>query len=286
VAVNRIPTVEGCRAAVARARKAGSRIGFVPTMGALHEGHLSLIDRARGQSDWVVLSAFVNPLQFGPQEDFERYPRDPDRDARLAAGRGADLVFEPSVEEILPRPLAATVTMGGLTDALEGEARPGHFDGVLTIVTKLFNVVQPDVAVFGQKDAQQAAAVKRLVLDLDFPVEIVVAPIVRDSDGIAISSRNAYLSAEERRSARSLSRSLDAARSLVEGGERDAARVERAMRDLLDGAPDVEVEYAAVVDPERFTRVERIEGPSLAAVAARIGRTRLIDNAILVLDDG
>ncbi|HKY61105.1 MAG TPA: pantoate--beta-alanine ligase [Gemmatimonadota bacterium] len=279
--MNRTRTVEGCRAAVTRARKTGRRIGFVPTMGALHEGHLSLIDLARERSDWVALSVFVNPLQFGPQEDFERYPRDPDRDARLAAGRGADLVFEPPLEEMLPRPLATTVTMAGPTDAFEGEARPGHFDGVLTIVTKLFHVVQPDVAVFGQKDAQQAAAVKRLVLDLDFPVEIVVAPIVRDPDGLALSSRNAYLSDEERRNALSLSRSLDAARSLVESGERDAARVERAMREFLDGAPGVEVDYAAVVDPERFTRVERIDGPSLAAVAARVGRTRLIDNAIL-----
>ena len=286
MAVNRTRTVAECRAAVARERKAGRRIGFIPTMGALHEGHLSLVDLARERSEWVVLSVFVNPLQFGPQEDFERYPRDPDRDARLAAGRGADLVFEPSLEEMLPRPLATRVTMKGLTDALEGEARPGHFDGVLTIVTKLFHVIQPDVAVFGQKDAQQAAAVKRLVLDLDFPVEIVVAPIVRDRDGVALSSRNAYLSEEERRSARSLSRSLAAARSLVEGGERDAERVERLMRDLMDGAAGVEVEYAAVVDPEGFTRVERIAGPSLAAVAARVGRTRLIDNAILVPNDG
>jgi pantoate--beta-alanine ligase len=176
--------------------------------------------------------------------------------------------------------------MEGPTDAFEGVARPGHFDGVLTIVTKLFHVVQPDVAVFGQKDAQQAAAVSRLVLDLDFPVEIIIAPIVRDPDGLALSSRNAYLSDEERRSARSLSRSLDAARSLVDEGERDAARVERVMRDLLDRTAGVDVEYAAVVDPERFTRVERIEGPSLAAVAARVGRTRLIDNAILVPHDG
>ena len=281
MAVNRTRTVEQCRAAVTRAREAGRRIGFVPTMGALHEGHLSLVDRARGRTDWVVVSAFVNPLQFGPQEDFERYPRDPDRDARLALERGADLVFEPPLEEMLPRPLATTVTMAGLTDAFEGEARPGHFDGVLTIVTKLFHVVQPDVAVFGQKDAQQAAAVKRLVLDLDFPVEIVVAPIVRDPDGVALSSRNAYLSHEERRSARSLSRSLNSARSLVDGGERDATRIERAMRDLLDAAPGVVVEYASIVDPDRFTRVERIEGPSLAAVAARVGRTRLIDNMIL-----
>lgn len=284
--MSRTQTVAECREAVARARESSRRIGFVPTMGALHEGHLSLVDHARERSDWVVLSVFVNPLQFGPQEDFERYPRDPDRDARMAAARGADLVFEPSLEEMLPSPLATRVTMEGPTDAFEGAARPGHFDGVLTIVTKLFHVVQPDVAVFGQKDAQQAAVVKRLVRDLDFPVEIVVAPIVRDPDGVALSSRNAYLSEAERQSARSLSRSLARARSLIDGGERDAARVEQAMRDLLDGTAGVEVEYAAVVDPERFTQVERIEGPSLAAVAARVGRTRLIDNAILVPDDG
>jgi pantoate--beta-alanine ligase len=255
-------------------------------MGALHEGHLSLVDRVRERSDWIVLSVFVNPLQFGPDEDFDRYPRDPDRDARLAAGRGIDLVFEPTLEELLPHPLATRVTMKGLTDDFEGAARPGHFDGVLTILTKFFNVVQPDVAVFGQKDAQQAAAVRRLVRDLDFPVEIVVAPIVRDPDGLALSSRNAYLSEDERESARSLSRSLERARTLVEGGERDAGRVESAMRDVLEATAGVEIEYAAVVDPDRFTPIARIEGPSLAAVAARVGGTRLIDNVILVPDDG
>lgn len=286
MAVRRTRTREGCRAAVAGARGGGRRIGFVPTMGALHEGHLSLVDRARERSDWVVLSVFVNPLQFGPEEDFERYPRDPDRDARLAAERGVDLVFEPTLEELLPRPLETRVTMNGPTEAFEGAARPGHFDGVLTIVTKLFHVVQPDVAVFGQKDAQQAAAVRRLVRDLDFPVEIVVAPIVRDPDGVALSSRNAYLSKDERESARSLSRSLERARTLVGHGERDAGRVERAMRGVLEETAGVEIEYAAVVDPERFTPVVRIQGPSLAAVAARVGGTRLIDNAILVPDDG
>ena len=284
--MRRTRTVEGCRAAVTGARQAGRQIGLVPTMGALHEGHLSLVDRARERSDWVVLSVFVNPLQFGPQEDFDRYPRDPDRDARLAAARGVDLVFEPTLEELLPRPLATRVTMKGPTDAFEGAARPGHFDGVLTIVTKLFHVVQPDIAVFGQKDAQQAVAVRRLVRDLDFPVEIVVAPIVRDSDGVALSSRNAYLSEDERESARSLSRSLERARALVDDGERDAGRVESAMRDLLEQTTGVQIEYAAVVDPDRFTPVERIEGPSLAAVAARVGGTRLIDNALLVPDDG
>lgn len=286
MAVSRIGTVVECRAEVARARKAGHRIGFVPTMGALHEGHLSLVDEARERSEWVVLSVFVNPLQFGSGEDLERYPRDPDRDARLAAGRGVDLVFEPPLEELLPRPLATRVRMQGVTDDFEGKARPGHFDGVLTIVTKLFHIVQPDVAVFGQKDAQQAAAVRRLVRDLDFPIEIVVAPIVRDLDGVALSSRNVYLSEEERRSARSLSEALAAARSAVEEGERDAGRIERAMRDLMEAAAGVQVEYAAVVDPEQFTRIGRIEGSALAVVAARAGRTRLIDNAVLTRDDG
>ncbi len=277
----RVETIVECRAEVERARKADRRIGFVPTMGALHEGHLSLVDAAREKGVWVTLSIFVNPLQFGPGEDLERYPRDLDRDTELAAGRGVDLIFAPTVAEMIPRSLAARVDMDGIVDGFEGAARPGHFAGVLTIVTKLFHIVQPDMAVFGQKDAQQAAAVRRLVADLDFPVEIVVAPTVRDEDGVALSSRNAYLSDAERVRARALRRSLEAARSRVEEGEREAMAVERALLEVLDGTPGLEVEYAAVVDPDLFARIDRIEGPALAVVAARIGSTRLIDNMVL-----
>lgn len=280
----RVGTIVECRAEVAKARKAGRRVGFVPTMGALHEGHLSLVDAARERSDWVALSIFVNPLQFGPGEDFERYPRDLERDTALAEKRGADLVFAPSLEEMSPQPLATRVTMIGVTDDLEGRARPGHFEGVLTVVTKLFHIVQPEVAVFGQKDAQQAAAVRRLVADLDFPIELVVAPTVRDDDGVALSSRNAYLSRDERARARALWRSLEAACALVRGGERDAGRVEAALREVLDGTAGVETDYVAVVDPDTFQPVERIEGPALAALAVRVGATRLIDNELLVPD--
>lgn len=282
----RVETVVECRAEVAKARNAGRRIGFVPTMGALHEGHLSLVDAAREKSDWVTLSIFVNPLQFLPGEDFDRYPRDLDRDTALAGVRGVDLIFAPAVEEILPRPLLTRVVMEGVVEGFEGAARPGHFDGVLTIVTKLFHIVQPDVAVFGQKDAQQAAAVRRMVADLDFPIQIEVAPTVRDSDGLALSSRNAYLSPEERERARVIPRSLEAARRLVAAGEREGKTIERAMRDVLEGVPGVRVEYAAVVDPDRFVPVDRIEGAAVAAVAARVGSTRLIDGALLEADGG
>ena len=278
----RVETIVECQAEVAKARKAGRRIGFVPTMGGLHEGHLSLVDLAREKSDWVVLSIFVNPLQFGPGEDFERYPRDLERDAELAATRDVNLVFAPSVEEMYPRPLAARISMQGIVDEFEGAARPGHFAGVLTVVAKLFHIVAPDIAVFGQKDAQQAAAVRRLVIDLDFPIEILVAPIVRDEDGVALSSRNVYLTPDERRRARSLSRSLEAASSSFEEGERDARKVERVVLDVLEGEAGVEVEYAAVLDPDRFVRIEWIDGPVVVAVAARVGSTRLIDNTILV----
>ncbi|MGH7549975.1 MAG: pantoate--beta-alanine ligase [Gemmatimonadota bacterium] len=280
----RVETIVECRAEIARARKAGRRIGFVPTMGALHEGHLSLLDAAREKEKWVALSIFVNPLQFGPGEDLERYPRDLERDIELAAVRGADLVFVPSLEEMMPRPLASRIAMEGIVEDFEGAARPGHFAGVLTIVTKLFHIVQPDVAVFGQKDAQQAAAVRRLVADLDFPIQIVVAPIVRDEDGVALSSRNAYLSDEVRMRARAIFRSLETARSRVLEGEREARSVERAMIEVLNGTPGVEVEYASVVDPDLFQRLERIDGPALAVVAARVASTRLIDNLMLVPD--
>jgi pantoate--beta-alanine ligase len=277
-------TIAECRAAVSAARRAGHRIGFVPTMGALHEGHLSLVDRAREAAGFVVLSIFVNPLQFGPADDFAAYPRDLERDSRLAGERGAALVFAPSVTEMYPSPFVTRVTMREVTEEFEGAARPGHFDGVLTVVAKLFLIVQPDVAVFGQKDAQQAAAVRRLVVDLDFPIEIIVAPTVREADGVACSSRNNFLSEAERRKARGLHRALTRARELADGGETDARRIEAAMRDVLARVPALDVEYAAIVDRDHFQPLERIEVPAVAVVAARVGRTRLIDNVVLEAD--
>lgn len=280
-----VETIAGCRAALDAERRAGRSIGLVPTMGYLHEGHLSLVDRAREASDVVVLSIFVNPTQFGPEEDFARYPRDLDRDVALAGERGVDLVFAPSVDEMYPEPQLTTVTMRVVTETYEGAARPGHFDGVLTVVAKLFHIVQPDVAVFGQKDAQQAAAVRRMIADLDFPVRLIVAPTLREADGLAASSRNLYLSPEERREALALSRAVLRAADLVRGGEGDATRIEAAMREELARSPALAVEYSAVVDADRFTPVVEIEGPSVAAVAARVGATRLIDNMPLGQDD-
>ena len=277
-------TIRECRAWVTTAREGGRRIAFVPTMGALHEGHLSLVDRARAVADRVVLSVFVNPLQFGPAEDYAAYPRDLERDLELAGERDVDLVFAPSRDEMFPAPPLTRVTMRAVTEGLEGAARPGHFDGVLTVVAKLFHVVLPDVAVFGQKDAQQAAAIRRMVADLAFPVEVLVAPTVREESGLACSSRNAYLSDEEREMARGLYRALEQARAAADGGERDPARIEAAMRQVLAGAKGVELEYVAVVDPERFRPIERLDRTAIAAIAARVGGTRLIDNIVLGSD--
>jgi pantoate--beta-alanine ligase len=273
-------TIAECRTAVARLRP-GRRVGFVPTMGALHEGHLSLVDLAAQHADVVVLSVFVNPAQFAPGEDFERYPRNLERDVRLAAERGVALVFAPDRAEMYPRPLLTTVTMRGITDDLEGAHRPGHFDGVLTIVTKLFHIVAPDVAVFGQKDAQQAAAIRRMVADLDFPVEIVVGPTIREPDGLALSSRNAFLTPEDRREALALRVALGRAETLARSGVQEAERLLGAMREELSGHSAIVVDYVALVERDSFRPVRRLAGPSVAAIAARVGETRLIDNVVL-----
>ena len=273
-------TIEECRGAIAPLRP-GRRVALVPTMGALHEGHLSLVDLARERADVLVVSVFVNPAQFGPHEDFDRYPRDLERDVRLLAGRGASIVFAPDTRTMYPEPLMTTVTMRGITDDLEGAHRPGHFDGVLTIVAKLFHVVQPDVAVFGQKDAQQAAAIRRMVADLDFPIEVVVSPTVREPDGLALSSRNAFLSAADRREALALHAALDRADSLAREGVDDADRLLEAMREELSRHPALVVDYVAIVERDSFRPVRRLSGPAVAAVAARVGDTRLIDNVVL-----
>lgn len=274
--------VESCRDAVAAARGRGSRIGFVPTMGALHEGHLSLVDRARRESEFVVVSIFVNPLQFGEREDLDRYPRDLEGDVARCAERAVDLVFAPMPEEMYPDPIVTRVTMAGPAVEFEGRARPGHFEGVLTVVAKLLHIVAPDMAVFGRKDAQQCAVIRRYVADLNVPVEIVVAPTVRDPDGVAQSSRNRFLSPSERESARALHQALRRAQAAVEFGERAPQRVEQAMLEVLDKQP-IDVEYAAVVDAGAFVRPEAIGPGCLAIVAARVGTTRLIDNVELPL---
>lgn len=273
-------TVAQLREALRPARRAGRKIGLVPTMGALHAGHLSLIHRARAECDVVVVSLFVNPTQFNETADLAAYPRDESRDAELAAGAGADLLFTPSVEEMYPRGFATTVSVGGVTEPLEGERRGRiHFDGVATVVAKLLNIAGPDIAYFGQKDAQQAAVIERLVRDLNFPVAIVVCPTVREPDGLALSSRNARLSAAERERASALHRALRSATGAVLAGERDPAAALAGGRAELTSIEGVELEYLELVDPRTFLPVARIEpGELLAVVAARVGRTRLIDN--------
>ena len=254
-------------------------IGFVPTMGSLHEGHLRLVDRARELADRVVVSIFVNPLQFGPSEDLARYPRDLPRDRQLAEARGADGLFVPDEATMYPGEPLVRVLPGAVADTLEGAARPGHFAGVLTVVAKLFHIVEPDVAVFGRKDFQQAMLVKRLVQDLDFPLAIDVAPTVRELDGLALSSRNTYLSPDERRSALALSRALRTLEQTWRGGEADPAKVQRAGVEAMR-VPNVTPEYCALVD-ENVQPVSRVTAHTVAVVAARVGKTRLLDNVVL-----
>jgi len=278
-----VRTVAELRETLGPESRAGRRIGLVPTMGYFHDGHLSLMRRAREETDVVVVSLFVNPAQFGPGEDFQAYPREEERDEQLADAEGVDILFAPSVEEVYPDGFDTTVTVAGLTETLEGdEAQRGaeHFQGVATVVTKLFNMVGPDVAYFGQKDAQQALVIRKLVRDLDIPVEIAVCPTVRDPDGLALSSRNAYLSAEERERALALNRALRAAEATVAEGTVDAAAVVAAARAELDRA-GIEPDYLQLRSATDLSPVERVNGSALLAVAARVGRARLIDNAIL-----
>lgn len=273
-------TAAGIRAWVTAQRTGGLRIGFVPTMGYLHEGHLALVDAARAVSDVVVMSIFVNPLQFGPSEDLSRYPRDLDRDRALAAGRGVDALFLPDVPTMYPPGSDTRVTPGPAGDRWEGEARPGHFAGVLTVVAKLFHLVAPDVAVFGQKDAQQVALVRRMIRDLDWPVALVVVPTAREEDGLALSSRNSYLSPEERRQAAGLSQALRAAHELWRGGETRGTRLEACAAQALQVYPGVRPEYIAVVDPDALAPAESVGAGCLMLMAARVGSTRLIDNVV------
>ena len=263
-------------------REAPAPVGLVPTMGALHEGHLSLVDRARAECATVVASLFVNPTQFGPHEDFDRYPRDEARDCELFERRGVDLVFAPAQEEMYPPGSATIVRISDLAERLEGAHRPGHFDGVATIVAKLFNVVQPDRAYFGQKDAQQLLVIRRLVRDLDMPVEVVGCPIVREPDGLALSSRNVYLSEEERAQALSLSRGLGRAREAFEDGVRDAGALRRLVEETVVAEPLAGIDYISLADAATLDELEgTVEGPALLSMAVRFGATRLIDNATL-----
>ncbi len=276
-----IATAEEMGRAVREERRRGRSIGLVPTMGFLHEGHLSLVRLSRTQAEVTVVSLFVNPTQFGPKEDLNTYPRDFERDAAMLRAEGADYLFVPAAEDMYGPEHRTFVEVRDLQDKLCGRSRPGHFRGVCTIVLKLFNLVQPDCAVFGQKDAQQALILKRMTADLNVPVRMIVGPIVREADGLALSSRNIYLNPEERRAARVLSLSLAEARALIEAGERDAGRVLSRMRALIEAEPAARIDYVAAVRPENLEPVSALENGTLIALAVWIGRTRLIDNLIV-----
>jgi len=265
-------------------RRAGKRIGLVPTMGFLHEGHLSLIKLARHQADVVVLSIFVNPTQFGPHEDFDRYPRNFERDRALCEAAGVDIIFNPEPQAMYPEGYSVYLEENMLARGLCGASRPGHFRGVLTVVAKLFNLALPDAAVFGQKDAQQARLIRQMARDLNFPVTIVVAPIIRESDGLAMSSRNTHLTPAERREALCLQQALQTARRLYREGERDACQIIAAMEAGIGQFPAARVDYIKIVDAETLQPIVTLNAPVLVALAVYIGRTRLIDNLILPED--
>ena len=276
-----VSTIAEMRSYSRQVRSAGRRLGLVPTMGALHEGHLSLVRAARAKCDAVAASIFVNPTQFGPHEDFASYPRDLEQDCGVLESEGVDFVFAPSVEEMYAGPTITWVTVEEMSDRLCGKSRPGHFRGVTTVVSKLFHIVEPDLAFFGQKDAAQLAIIRRMVRDLNIPVQIEVCPTVREPDGLAMSSRNSYLSPSERRSALVLYRSLTRVRSLFNGGERNAGALISAARQEFAKEPAARLDYFEVVDPDTLETLEIIQGRVLTAVAAFVGKTRLIDNLLL-----
>jgi pantoate--beta-alanine ligase len=276
-------TIPEARAACRDTRTNRKRLGLVPTMGALHEGHLSLVRAAKARCDAVAVSIFVNPTQFGPTEDLSKYPRQFDRDCRLLEKEGVEILFAPPVEEIYPNSndRVTWVVVEGLSEKLDGRSRPGHFRGVTTIVAKLFHILEPDTAFFGQKDAAQLAVIRRMVQDLNFPVEIVACPIVREPDGLAMSSRNAYLNREERVRALVLQRALQKARQQFQAGERISANLISAAEEIFADEPQVRLDYFEIVDPDTLDPVERISQKTLVAVAAYVGNTRLIDNLVL-----
>ena len=262
-------------------KREGKRVAFVPTMGFLHEGHASLLREGRKRGDVLVLSIFVNPIQFGRNEDLDRYPRDMERDCRIAAECGVDIVFTPEAADMYPPGFQTGVTVREISLPLCGASRPGHFDGVATVVTKLFNIVQPDLALFGRKDYQQLAVIRRMVSDLNLPVEIVGMPIVREADGLAMSSRNAYLSEEQRRSALCLHRSITAVRGLFTNGERSAEMLQRTVREIIGQEPSVLIEYIEFRDGATLEEQEVVDNATLLALAVKTGQTRLIDNSVL-----
>lgn len=266
-------------------RPASGRLGFVPTMGYLHDGHLSLVRRAKSECDHVAVSIFVNPTQFGPSEDLASYPRDPERDLALLEEAGVDLVWLPQVGDVYPSGFATSVAVEGVTDVLEGAARPGHFGGVATVVSVLLGVVRPDVLYVGQKDLQQSVVLRRLAADLALVDEVVVCPTGREPDGLALSSRNAYLDADERRAATVLSRALRAARAAYDAGERDAETLRRAIRDVIGGEPRAQIDYVSLADPETLVELDGIVDRAAASLAVRIGRPRLLDNTLLHDED-
>lgn len=259
----------------------GERVGFVPTMGALHEGHLRLVDTIRKNCDVVVMSIFVNPLQFGPNEDFRKYPRDLERDSAMAAERGVDVLFAPDEKEMYSAKPAVTVSVAGIGESWEGKTRPGHFNGVATVVAKLFNIVRPDVVAFGQKDLQQVGVVRALIEDLNFPVEMLVMPTVREADGLALSSRNRYLDESQRKDALVLSRALDTMTILFKGGTTSGEMLVAAGKRVFGDVPSVVLDYLAVVDPKTFVQKTQVQSGDAIIVAAKVGSTRLIDNVIL-----
>jgi len=256
-------------------------VGFVPTMGYLHEGHLSLVRQARAENQSVVVSIFVNPTQFGPQEDFSRYPRDTERDLAMLEREGTDIVFMPPVAEMYPPQFSSWVDVGKVTERLEGASRPGHFRGVTTVVAKLFNIVQPNRAYFGQKDAQQAIVIKKMVADLDMNLEVITLPTVREPDGLAMSSRNTYLNPEERQAALVLYQALTLAQQLYASGERDAEKLRQEMLTLIKKQPLADIDYVSIADTETLDELDTVSPPALVSMAVRIGKTRLIDNVVL-----
>lgn len=273
-----IKTISELRKEIKSWRDSNYSIGFVPTMGYLHEGHGSLIKNASAENDKVVVSIFVNPIQFGPSEDFEKYPRDMDRDSKIVADCGGHIIFNPDVREMYPGGFSTLVDVEGITTGLCGAKRPGHFRGVCTVVSKLFNIVQPDRAYFGEKDAQQLAVIKTMVRDLDMPIEVVPCPIVREADGLAKSSRNTYLSPEERKAAVVLSKSLNLAKDLIKTGEKNTMLIKDAIKNLIKNEPLSRIDYIEIVDSLTLKAVDEIKGCVLVALAVFIGKTRLIDN--------
>ena len=274
-------TISDMRAASRGSHREGQRLGFVPTMGALHEGHLSLVRAAKAKCDVVAVSIFVNPLQFGPSEDLAKYPRTFERDRDLLEKASVDILFAPAPEEMYPAGAVTYVTVEGLSEKLCGRSRPGHFRGVTTVVAKLFHIVEPDLAFFGQKDAAQSTIIRRMVRDLNLPVEIIVCPIVRETDGLAMSSRNAYLSPQERRSALVLSRSLTAVKNRFDQGERNASMLIEAGKHVLSQETGVRLDYFEIVNPSTLDSMQELTSSALVAIAAFVGHTRLIDNILL-----